>query len=258
MTAVFLQQWMEHPELLNRETLSDLHEVLERYPYFQSARLLYLKNLYLLHDASWGDELRKAALYVSDRRILFHLTEGEHYVLQAQTEPASSLTEQGVEEPSVDRTLALIDAFLAHSPEEQRPVQQPMGLDYTMDYTAYLLQEDTAEDEDSAESAAPQLRGHELIDDFIRQRNESPVEAKENVDDKEVSGPDMLLAEDSDEGLDESCFTETLAKIYIKQHRYEKALEIIKKLSLNYPKKNAYFADQIRFLEKLIINAKTK
>ncbi|MBD9092593.1 MAG: tetratricopeptide repeat protein, partial [Bacteroides oleiciplenus] len=27
---------------------------------------------------------------------------------------------------------------------------------------------------------------------------------------------------------------------------------------LNYPKKNAYFADQIRFLEKLIINAKSK
>ena len=50
----------------------------------------------------------------------------------------------------------------------------------------------------------------------------------------------------------------TLAKIYIKQHRYDKALEIIKKLSLNYPKKNAYFADQIRFLEKLIINAKSK
>jgi thioredoxin-like negative regulator of GroEL len=57
---------------------------------------------------------------------------------------------------------------------------------------------------------------------------------------------------------DDSCFTETLAKIYIKQRRYDKALEIIKKLSLNYPKKNAYFADQIRFLEKLIINAKSK
>ncbi len=60
------------------------------------------------------------------------------------------------------------------------------------------------------------------------------------------------------EDVDDSCFTETLAKIYIKQHRYDKALEIIKKLSLNYPKKNAYFADQIRFLEKLIINAKSK
>jgi len=27
---------------------------------------------------------------------------------------------------------------------------------------------------------------------------------------------------------------------------------------LNYPKKNAYFADQMRFLEKLILNNKNK
>ena len=46
--------------------------------------------------------------------------------------------------------------------------------------------------------------------------------------------------------------------ISLKQQRYSKALEIIKKLNLKYPKKNAYFADQIRFLEKLIINTKSK
>ena len=57
---------------------------------------------------------------------------------------------------------------------------------------------------------------------------------------------------------DECYFTETLARIYIKQGRYEKALEIIKRLNLNIPKKNAYFADQIRFLDKLIINNKNK
>ena len=49
-----------------------------------------------------------------------------------------------------------------------------------------------------------------------------------------------------------------LAKIYIKQRRYGKALEIIRKLNLKYPKKSIYFADQIRFLEKLVINEKTK
>ncbi len=32
--------------------------------------------------------------------------------------------------------------------------------------------------------------------------------------------------------------------------------KLIKNLSLKYPEKNVYFADQIRFLEKLIINTK--
>jgi hypothetical protein len=50
--------------------------------------------------------------------------------------------------------------------------------------------------------------------------------------------------------------TETLAKIYVKQRRYVKALEIIRRLNLKNPKKSAYFADQMRFLEKLIINNK--
>src|SRR5574344_1654273 len=68
--------------------------------------------------------------------------------------------------------------------------------------------------------------------------------------------PDSVLSNEK-EG-EETYFTETLAKIYIKQGRYSKALEIIRRLSLDYPKKNAYFADQIRFLEKLIINNKNK
>ena len=62
--------------------------------------------------------------------------------------------------------------------------------------------------------------------------------------------------EEQPKSLEESCLTETLARIYIKQRRYEKALQIIQNLRLKYPEKNSYFADQIRFLEKLIINTK--
>ncbi len=46
----------------------------------------------------------------------------------------------------------------------------------------------------------------------------------------------------------------SLAKIFIKQRRYERAFEIINNLSLNNPEKSAYFADQLRFLQKLINN----
>lgn len=50
MTQQHLYEWIAHPELLNRDTLYELRTLLARYPYFQTVRLLYLKNLFLLHD----------------------------------------------------------------------------------------------------------------------------------------------------------------------------------------------------------------
>jgi hypothetical protein len=51
-------------------------------------------------------------------------------------------------------------------------------------------------------------------------------------------------------------YTEEQAKILIREKKYTEAYEILKALNLNNPKKSAYFADQIRFLEKIIINKK--
>lgn len=50
----------------------------------------------------------------------------------------------------------------------------------------------------------------------------------------------------------EPSLSESLARIMIKNGNYQKALEIITEISLNNPKKSIYFADQIRFLKKLI------
>ncbi|MEY8687089.1 tetratricopeptide repeat protein [Bacteroides sp. AN502(2024)] len=257
MAAVNFQQWIQHPETLNRDTLYELRNLLARYPYFQSLRLLYLKNLYILHDISFGGELRKAVLCIADRRKLFRLIEGERYEVLARKKGVL-LTEVLKEEPSVDRTLALIDAFLSTVPEE---MTAQTSLDYSMDYTSYLLEETPAAEQLSEET--PKLKGFELIDNFIeKSESDSPLCMKPLREEtpSSATSPDDSSEEKArgEEEVDDSCFTETLAKIYVKQRRYSKALEIIKKLSLKYPKKNAYFADQIRFLEKLIINANSK
>ena len=45
--------------------------------------------------------------------------------------------------------------------------------------------------------------------------------------------------------------TETLAKLYLSQKNYEKAIQSYKILSLKFPKKSSYFADQIKKIKKI-------
>ena len=56
---------------------------------------------------------------------------------------------------------------------------------------------------------------------------------------------------DSEIVLDSGFMTETLAKLYLSQKNYEKAIQSYKILSLKFPEKNGYFADQIKKINKL-------
>jgi tetratricopeptide (TPR) repeat protein len=197
-----IYEWIAHPDTLDRDSLRELRALVERYPYFQTARILYLRNLVALQDPDLPGELHRQSAYITDRKQLFHLIEDGK--VRTAVPPDETVA---ADTTSPDRTLELIDAFL----------QGEMGKVEKAD--------------DDAETAEVEIPEPET-------GNTTPEVAEEDSD--------------------ESYFTETLAKIYVKQQRYSKALEIIKKLYLKYPKKNVYFADQIRFLEKLIINNKQK
>ncbi|MGN0068116.1 MAG: tetratricopeptide repeat protein [Prevotella sp.] len=244
-----LTRLINHPELMDKETLYDLRSMTALYPYFQTARLLMLQNLYLLHDSSFDEELRRAAIYMTDRKAIFDLVESVHYKLKTaeRTENAKAGEKEGE-----SRTITLIDSFLGSlpvDPEETRDgKRKPTPADAAVDYVSYLL--DIEGDEEGTDSHTPQMIGQNLIDNFINNEN-----GKIQLKDEPEYAPQMENETEKDESeSEEGYFTETLAKIYIKQGRYSKALEIIQRLNLNYPKKNAYFADQIRFLEKLILN----
>lgn len=246
-----LTQLINHPEKMDKETLYDLRSLVALYPYYQPARLLMLHNLYILHDPAFDEELRRSAIYLTNRKVLFDMVEASHYRLK--TEGKHKKVEEKVENDE-NRTIALIDDFLESIPEEveekKNSTRKPTPADAAVDYVAYLLEiENSMENQDEE---IPQLQGQDLIDNFIY-KEQGRIQLKDELE----YLPQMELKEDAtEEAENESYCTETMAKIYIKQGRYEKALEIIQRLYLNYPKKNAYFADQMRFLEKLIINNK--
>ena len=250
---VRIAELIKHPEQLDRDTLYELRSILALYPYYQTARLLMLQNLFLLHDPSFDEELRRAAIYITDRHVLFDMIEAAHYRLRP-SKPVASQTAETTAQPSASRTISLIDNFLESMPKEEAPKEKrkPTPADAAVDYVAYLMESEP--EGEMMPGEIPQMPGQDLIDSFINSDkgrivlNEGPLLAPE----------DEKVEEFVEKDPEEEYFTETLARIYIKQGRYSKALEIIQRLSLQFPKKNAYFADQIRFLEKLIINNNKK
>jgi len=249
-----LTRLINHPEEMDRDTLYELRSLLALYPYFQTARLLMLQNLYLLHDPTFDEELRRAAIYITDRKVLFKLIEAAHYKLQPQKKTADT----GKDKPQGNRTISLIDNFLETIPVEKEEKaddthkkRKPTPADAAVDYVAYLIE---SEEEEGKIEETPQLKGHNLIDNFIENDKGKIVLSETPEFLPQINDSTTESGKDGDEGY----FTETLARIYIKQGRYNKALDILKKLSGNCPSKNIYLADQIRFLEKLIINNNKK
>lgn len=268
-----IQELIQHPELMNRETLYELRRITAEHPYYQTARLLLLKNLYLLHDSTFDEELRRSAIYITDRRVLFNLVEAAHYRLKRKS-PQSFTNKPdrraAVAQEDDSRTVSLIDTFLSTIPEEdelkkekKEEHRKPTAVDATTDYVAYLLSTDFEEldnediNGDGNESGNDNGNANEnvnqtdnLIDAFIN--NEGKITLQEELE----YTPEQEEEGDGDEMTSDEYLTETLAGIYIKQKRYKKALDIMEKVNEKANSNNKYYEDQKRFLELIIANSK--
>ena len=146
-----------------------------------------------------------------------------------------------------ERMMSLLDSFL-EGQGESADVSMELGA-IPVDYvSAYLATPGPAE---SAADKAIRSKTEQLLDTFLSSDYRKPsFELKPEDTAQTDAAPE---ADEDTEPLEDTYFTETLARIYLKQRRYDKALEIIRSLYLNFPNKSIYFADQIRYLEKLVL-----
>ena len=233
--------YIRQPENLDSQALEHLRTVVDRDPYYHAARLLLLRTLYQMHDPAFNEHLHKAAVFMPSRQTLFQMFQAPSTKPES---PAARSPRHKPEEEGEDSTVTLINSFLDTLPEP-RVSTSPRIVDATVDYMSYLLQMEST----PSAPEMPKMVGQDYIDNFLINRD-----GHFDLDDSPTGEPTPSPLENSPEATASGILTEAMARIYIKQGKYDKAIEIIRRISLKYPKKNRYFADQIRFLEKLIIN----
>jgi tetratricopeptide (TPR) repeat protein len=121
-----------------------------------------------------------------------------------------------------------------------------LELDLDEDHEIIFQSEETSDGiQDNMEEYSRKQLQSELIDKFIVSNPRiEPQKDKTYISNDVISKP---FIEESG-----SLVTETLAKIYVNQGYYSKAIDIYEKLSLKFPEKSSYFATQIENVKELI------
>lgn len=174
-------------------------------------------------------------------------TVNEDYILEQYTGEAADTTETTFYQQSADTENTEKTAheaghkFYVHTKAFGRETRQAQS-DVISDYLKYRNDKAYAQHDENSGIK----KQDEVITNFLK--NEPDIgPAKEIPDEPEAQEQD--LSDFDEESLEEEVISENLAKIYIKQGKKEKAKKIYKQLSLKYPDKKTYFAEQIKSIE---------
>ena len=227
------RQWLEHSR--------------EQAPYCVLPALLYLKRCGVKGNE---DVLAQLAIIYPDRRELA--------LMLGEDASAFASFNQPEELPEKLDTITTIDRFLDNygktSPDEVEAISRAI-FNPQPDYADVLAAQEKEEGGMMFTNGDSQ---DELINQFIAEQMQLGEQAAQTPIANPVGEEEKAeIAEETIENPtnnDDSMLSESLAKMYIARHKYSQALEIIERLSLKFPEKSIYFADQIRFLQKLVLN----
>nr|WP_315156533.1 tetratricopeptide repeat protein [uncultured Flavobacterium sp.] len=262
------------PDTINSVYTDALGNVLTEFPYFQSARALRLKGLFNQNSFKYNYALKVTAAHTTDRSVLFDFITSENFstiqndlydtknlelmnievvgseivppkTLQEQQQKALELSiitsikeatntnniESEFETESEDVTeLGMPIDFTAnekHSFQQWLQLSRAQPIDRSTTNSSKGIEEST--DEEKKKKAA-------LIDKFIETNPKiAPIKA----------GSAPAVQFDLNTSDNTHLMTETLARVYLEQKKYQKAIQAYEILILKYPEKSSFFADHI-------------
>lgn len=271
---------LENPEdALSSKKTKHLEELIKEYPYFQAARALYLKGLKNQNSYRYNSELKKTAAYTTDREVLFDFittknfnqkSEKPHIQFKKEENSASEETEM-IKEPThtseisslenqpkkevdkivvnVEQPIAMPSPILTEQASEAiekgLALGEPLEFDQTEKHSFLEWLKITSEKQNTENTinTEEKKKKFELLDKFI-ENNPKIVPSKDE--------PEVEIDIKESIKLDKKeVMTETLARVYLEQKKYKKAIQAYEILRLKNPEKSSFFADRIKAVKEL-------
>ena len=281
---------LNKPDAINENQTQELSKILDEFPYFQSARSLYLKGLYRQDSFKYNNALKITAAYTTDRTVLFDFITSEHFtgiqqdVFEEKEQELSNIdivededvVIVDIKEEIFENTLEKsILSSIQEAEQHQEAIAEKTELNETeveankeekeTDETSVTFNQSekhsfqewlqlsklkpiVREGENDADTSSEKnlTSKLEIIDKFIETNPKiSPV--------KEDVAPPSYTAKTEDTSY---LMTETLAKVYLEQKKYNKAIQAYEILILKYPEKSSLFANRILDIKELQQNNK--
>ena len=275
--------FINNPNAINDKQTSSLEKIVAEFPYFQSARALRLKGLYNEESFRYNYELKNTAAYTGDRSILFDFIISDTFTRIDKNIYEQKLAE--INEIDVDATelifkeekigsrenlleQSILTSIKEASPseeinpnssiEEKLNIGKPLVFSLTEKYSFEewlqlskihpIVRENISLKEEKNQPIDPvKQKKLELIDKFIAANPKiTPINKDTEPNFKFESSPDNSPY----------LMTETLAKVYLEQKKYHKAIQAYEILILKYPEKSSFFANRISDIKVLQQNNK--
>tara|TARA_B100001063_G_scaffold153068_1_gene142796 strand:- start:107 stop:835 length:729 start_codon:yes stop_codon:yes gene_type:complete len=212
-----------------------LDEILKNHPHFHLVQPYFLKAVEQLRPEKFDNILSHTAIATYDRQLLYDFLEN-----QKNTITKTNLKEEQIvgkvkkrkkeKKKKEPKTKIVYDL-------EKKKNQQVFPKELPFSQWAYYLKH-----KNNPKKSNKILDKFELFDSFFEKKRilKATKEGsnKDDLSQKSLTPSDELM-------------TETLAKVFVKQKKFENALQAYQILSLKYPEKNSFFADQIKEIKRL-------
>ncbi|NOR27240.1 MAG: hypothetical protein GQ540_01795 [Lutibacter sp.] len=247
---------LQNPENISTLNIQQLEEIISEFPYFQSARAILLNGLQKTNSYKYNSTLKKTAAYTIDRKVLFDFITSPIFIDDKKSE-IEVLENIKINEAETVKELhkKIVDSI---PPKTSAPkiFKDEKG---TLENAKEILEIGKPITFNSVEphsfnewmqliSKKPIVREEKtngnfsIIDKFI-EANPKIKPVDKNIVTRDIS-PESSKENDS-------LMTETLAKVYLEQKKYDNAIKAYRILCLKYPEKSGFFADRIKAIKIL-------